>query len=220
MNSSTDTAASARPNRWLALVVRYWAVNMTMIHDRGSNWPGFGYSDAEKDEMRALAAKVPDAEFFWFAGSLTVVAISIFAVIVTAGMSAMVWAIGGKANMPDTPAATFFLGLAMQVVVSFALGLPAAMLICAALIGGWYAIPTADLPDRATTARYFHKLWFQITRMSLIMIAAVLPLWIFVPADSKFMVMVKMVVPVLGPTVSVLTTGYYFSARMQRKSAL
>jgi hypothetical protein len=25
--------------RWLALLVRYWAYNMSLIHSRGGNWP-------------------------------------------------------------------------------------------------------------------------------------------------------------------------------------
>lgn len=204
--------------RWLSLVVRYWAANMTLIHNRGSNWPGFGYSDAEKEEMRAMAAEVPESEYFWFAGILSVIAIAVFAVVVTAGMYCLIAAIGGEQNMPNTPASLFFLSLALECIVSLTIGLPAAMLPSAALAGRIYRVPDEALPSRAVTAHYFHKLCFQITRMSLIMTAAVLPLWLFVPADSKFMVMVRVIAPLLSPVVTGLSAAYYFTARLKRNA--
>ena len=33
--------------RWIALLVRYWSVNMTMAFRSGGYWPGFGYSARE-----------------------------------------------------------------------------------------------------------------------------------------------------------------------------
>src|SRR5579859_5579089 len=104
--------------RWLSLVVRYWAVNMTMIHDRRSNWPLFGYTDPEKEEMRQMARQVPTGEFYCFTGILVVIAISLFAVVVVSGMYCLLTAIGGEQNMPNTPASLFFLSLALECVVS------------------------------------------------------------------------------------------------------
>ena len=209
---------NSRPalERWLALVVRYWAANMTLIHSRGSNWPGFGYSDAEKEELRSIARKFPGSEYFAWVAVVAVVAIAIFVVIMIAGLSCLTYAIGGDQNMANAPAALFYLALALMMMVSLTVGLPAAMLPSAALVGRWFRVADADLPDRTTTARYFHKLWFQITRMSIVMLVVVLPLWLFVPYDSKFMVMGRMVAPLLSPVILVLTTAYYFSARLRR----
>ena len=201
--------------RWLSLVVRYWVYNMTLIHKRDNNWPGFGYSDDEKAEMSSLARRVPRPEYYWFVSINTVIAIALFAVVVVAGMYCLLAAIGGEQNMPSTPASLFFLSLALEAVVSLTIGLPLAMVVSAAIVGRWYGVADSDLPDRATTAHYFHKMWFQITRMATLMTCAVLPLWIFVPNDSKFMVVVKLIVPLLSPAVSVLTTAYYFSARLR-----
>jgi hypothetical protein len=202
-------------SRNLALVVRYWAVNMTLIHNRGSNWPGFGYSDDEKKELLALAVQVPKGEFFVFAAIKAVMAIAIFGLVVIAGMNGLIAAIGGEQNMPQTPASMFFLSLALELVVSLSVGLPVAMLITAALVGRCFKVVDSCLPDRSATGRYFHKLWFQITRIAVVMTCAVLPLWIWVPNDSKFMVMIRVVAPLLSPVVSVLTMIYYFSARLQ-----
>jgi len=202
--------------RWLSLLVRYWAANMTMIHDRRNNWPGFGYSDDEKSEMSQLANQVPRGEFRSFTVVTTVIAITMFAIVVVAGMSCLLSAIGGEQNMSKTPASLFFLSLALECIVSLTLCLPIAMLIAAAIVGRWYAIPASALPDRPTTAHYFHKMWFQITRMTVIMTCLVLPLWIYVPDDSKFMAVIKLVVPLLSPVASVMTTVFYFSSRRQR----
>jgi hypothetical protein len=147
---------------------------------------------------------------------VAVVAIAIFVVIVIAGLSCLTYVTGGDQNMANTPAALFYLVLALMMVVSLTVGLPAAMLPSAALVGRWFRVKDEDLPDPATTAHYFHKLWFQITRISIVMICVVLPLWLFVPNDSKFWVMGRLVAPLLSPVILVLTTAYYFSARLQR----
>jgi hypothetical protein len=68
------------------------------------------------------------------------------------------------------------------------------------------------------TAHFFHKLWFQITRMALLLVCALLPLWIFVPGDSKMFVIAKLVLPLLSPAVAALTAGYYFTARLRRSA--
>ena len=202
--------------RWLALVVRYWAANMTLIHSRGSNWLGFGYTADEKAEMQSIAGKFSGTEYFVWVAVVALIAVAIFAAIVIAGMSCLTYAIGGDQNMPNTPDALFYLALALMMVVSLTVGLPAAMLPSAALVGRWFRVADSDLPDPATPAHYFHKLWFQIARMTIIMICVVLPLWLFVPNDSKFWVMGRLVAPLLSPVVLVLTTAYYFSARLQR----
>jgi len=40
----------------LALFIRHWSANMTVVHERMGNWPGFGYSD---DSIRLLKLRPP-----------------------------------------------------------------------------------------------------------------------------------------------------------------
>ena len=40
--------------RWIALLVRYWAYNMTLAFNQGSYYPGFGYSEDEKDTLKLV----------------------------------------------------------------------------------------------------------------------------------------------------------------------
>jgi hypothetical protein len=207
--------SSAKLERWLALVVRYWSFNMTLIHDRGSNWPGFGYSDEEKAKLRSIAAKVPGVEYSLWLALAVVFILAIITAITLGGMNIMVSAIGGEKNMAGLPEIVFYLQLILDLVVSFAIGFPLAMLPAAALAGRFFGIADTALPDRPTTAYFFHKLWFQITRISLVLSTALLGLWIFVPTDSKFWVISRLIVPLLSPAVAALSAAYYFSARLR-----
>jgi hypothetical protein len=90
------------------------------------------------------------------------------------------------------------------------------MLPAAALVGRWFGVADSVLPDRTTTSHYFHKLWFQIARIAMLGALALIPLWIFVPADSKLWVIGKLVLPLLSPAVAALTAAYYFTARLRQ----
>ena len=216
MNALPDSRSTLE--RWLALVVRYWAANMTLVHQRGQDWPGFGYSGDEKSEMQSIAEKFSGREFFAWLAIVAVVFIAISGAVMFAGFSCLTYAVGGERNMANTPDSLFYLTFGLMIVVCLAIGFPAAMLLSAALVGRWFKVAASDLPDRAATARYCHKLWFQISRMSIIMMVVLLPLWIFIPNDSKFWVTSRLVVPLLSPVVLVLTAAYYFSARLPRSA--
>ncbi|MGA3017601.1 MAG: hypothetical protein ABSF62_10820 [Bryobacteraceae bacterium] len=216
MNALPDSRPALE--RWLALVVRYWAANMTLIHNRGQSWPGFGYTDTEKAEMRSISEKFPGREYFAWVGIAAVAAIAFFGVIMFAGFSCLTYATGGEQNMANTPDSLLYLAFGLMLVTCFTIGFPAAMLLSAALAGWLFRVKDPDLPDGATTARYCYKLWLQISRMSAVMIVILLPVWIFVPNDSKLWVTARLVVPLLSPVVLVLTAAYYFSARLPRSA--
>ena len=195
------------------MLVRYWAFNMTLVHNRGVDWPGFGYTDAEKTELKSISEKYPSVEFYVWLGLAVVFALAIFAGVAIAGMSLLSYAIGGEKNMANTPEALFYLAFALQLLVSLSLGFPLAMLPAAALTGRFFAVQDDDLPSGPTTAHYFHKLWFQIARIAAVVVAVCVPLWIFVPGDSKFYVVLRLVIPMLSPAVAALTSAYFFIGR-------
>jgi hypothetical protein len=204
--------------RWSALLVRYWAFNMSLV-DRRGGWLGFRYTEEEKAALEAIAAKVPRFEYYVWIALTALFYLVIAAVVATVGMNCLIVVIGGEQNMSKTPAPLFFAQLALDLAVGFAVGFPAAMLPAAALAGRWFAVADAALPDRAATAHYFHKLWFQITRMALVCLLVLLPLWLFVPDDSKFFLVSRLVLPLLSPAVAALTAAYYFTARLRRGAA-
>jgi hypothetical protein len=205
--------------RWLALVVRYWAYNMTLVHNRGTSWPGFGYTDDEKAELRSIAQSYSIIQYYSWLALVVVFALVIFGVVAVAGMQCLLYAIGGEQHMATTPAPLFFLSLALEVTVSLSLGLPLAMLPAAVLTAKFFQVDRKDLPDGLTTAHYFHKLWLQITRITLVLLAISVPLWIFVPGDSKFFVLLKLVIPLLSPAVAALTSVYFLSAHVSKPAS-
>jgi hypothetical protein len=203
--------------RALALLVRHWAFNMTLIHDRGGTWPGFGYSPAEQTELRAIAKSVPLLEYGLWTGLVAVIFIAIIVGVMFAGMTCLGYALGGAQNLSAAPASILALGLALVMVVSFSIGLPAAMLPASALAGRLFSVADADLPDGVVSAHYIHKLWFQVTRMVLVLLVALIPLWLFVPGDSRFLLIARLVLPLLSPAVAALSSAYYLSARLRKR---
>jgi hypothetical protein len=85
-------------------------------------------------------------------------------------------------------------------------------------VGRWFAVKDADLPSRSITSIYFRRLWFQITRVAVLCSAAILPLWVFLPDNSKSWVVSQLVVPLLSPAVAALTATYYLTARLRQKA--
>ncbi len=187
---------------------------MTLIHIRGGNWPGFRYNDEEKAQLQAIADRSDSIEYFIWAALFAVFFIMII-ISTVAEMSCVTFVIGGEQNMST---ALFALTMVLVIVVSFTMGLPAAMLPAAALVGRWCGVADADLPDHATTAHYYYKLWFQVTRVAIISLIILVPLWIFVPSDSKILVIGQLVLPLLSPAVGAITTSYYFSTRLRQSN--
>jgi len=216
--SRVSDATPSHLERWLALAVRYWAFNMSLVHDRGSNWPGFRYSDEEKDTLRSIASKGSEAEYtVWLALAVAFILL-IMAGVTIIGINLLLAASGGEKNMANTPMAAFYLELVLDLVVSLSIGFPLAMVPAAALVGRWFAVKDADLPSRSITSIYFRRLWFQITRVAVLCSAAILPLWVFLPDNSKFWVVSQLVVPLLSPAVAALTATYYLTARLRQKA--
>jgi hypothetical protein len=197
--------------RWIALLVRYWAYNMTLAFNQGSYYPGFGYSEDEKEEMASFSQECSFGQYLVWTGVVALVAIAVIVATCMPGMYYVIFKTSGT-----LPASIFYLSMGMTLVGCFTIGLPVAMLLSSALVGRLYGIADSDLPDRATTARFFHKMWFQLTRMAIMVVAILVPVWIFVPDNSKFWVTLKLVIPLLGPAAAVLSGAYYLSIRMRR----
>jgi hypothetical protein len=184
---------------------------MTLAFKSGSYWPGFGYSNGEKAEMTFVSQKCSFGQFLVWAVFVALVAIPVIVATCMPGMYYVIFKTGAI-----LPASIFFLSMGVTIVGCFTIGLPVAMLLSSALVGRLYGIANSDLPDRATTARFFHKLRFQLTRMAIVMMAILVPVWILVPDNSKFWVTLKLVIPFLGSAALVITGAYYLSIRLRR----
>jgi hypothetical protein len=200
-------ASRSTMERWIALLVRYWAVNMTIAFQSAGYWPGFGYSKDEKAEMARLSQKCSLKQFVFWVFVVALIALPLIGV----PMVPMIYLPAGPATAP-----IFLLLMGMAMVVCFTVAIPVAMLLSSALMGKIYTIPDSELPDRSTTARLFHKFWFQLTRIAIVMTAILVAAWIFIPDNSKVMVTLNLVMPFLAPAVSVSVAAYLLSARLRR----
>ncbi len=198
--------------RWIALLVRYWAFNMTLASQFGSYWPGFGYSENEKAEMASISQKCPLGQFLVWLLIVAFVAMPVIAVTSMPGMYFVIY----KSDPATLPESIFFLSMGVAIVGCFTIGIPVSMLLSSALVGRLYKVANSDLPDRATTARFFHRLWFQLTRMAIVLMVILVPVWILVPDSSKFWVTQKLVMPFLGPVTLVIISAFYLSTRLKR----
>ncbi len=201
--------------RWLALLVRYWSRNMDLVDRRGGYAPGFGYTEQEKAHMHELAARISLGEFSVWLVLCAVLFILILVLLVMLAAFSVTMGFGPVHDLPNLAAAPFFLGLGLVALASLAIGLPLAMLPAAALTGRLFRVADSDLPDNALTAHFFHKLWFQITRIALIVVIALVPLWLLLPGDSDIMLIVRLVASLLGPAVASLTMAYTLAARLR-----
>ena len=202
MNSTTP----ARGGRALGLLVRHWACNMTLVHDQGSAWPGFGYTPDEQTVLRTLARRVPSFEFTTWMAFVVLLALVTFAGF--ALLAAAQWAGNGANDSPESASGTaFLLSLGVAFVVSLAVGFPAAMLAASVATGRLFNVSDAALPDAAARDHFLHKLSFQLARVALLGSAVIVALCLWLP--DRVWLLTRCVVPVLGPAVGLSTLLYY-----------
>ncbi len=203
-------AAGGRPSV-VVLFARFWAANMDRIHARGSSWPGFGYTPDEQADLHRLAAAVPDLEFV----ATMAVAVTLTLVAAAAAVGVAFWHLDSRygADPAQTPAAGFFLPLALAAAATLAVGLPAALLAAAWVSGRAFRPAVAGLPDARLARHVFAKAVRQLARAGVVVSGACLAGWLFAPANAKRDLLLHVVLPTLAPIVSVLTAAYYFARR-------
>jgi len=206
---STTSATATPPHRLgraVGLLVRYWACNMTLVHDQGSFWPGFGYSLDEQAALRAIARRVPAPEFLVWMTFVVVFALLCFAGLALLGT----WWLASNSSghsLDSVSATAFMLNLGVQLVASLAVGLPTAMFASSALTGRLFYVSDAELPDSPTRDHYAHKLSFQLLRAGLMCSAVVVAICLWLP--DRDWLLTRCVLPVLVPAVSLATALYY-----------
>jgi hypothetical protein len=202
MNGNTPQ----RLGRAFGLLVRYWACNMTLVHDQGGVWPGFGYSLSEQSALRTIARRVPSIEF-----SVWMTFVVVFTLLCLGGLTLFaIWLLASTRvghSLESVSATTFLLNLGVVMVASLAVGFPAAMLVGSLLTGRLFGVSEADLPDAPVRAHYVHKLSFQLLRFAFLGSAVVVAMCLWLP--DRIWLLTRCVLPVLGPAVSLAIALYY-----------
>lgn len=210
-----DTLLTAIVPRYAIRFVRFWCHNMDAVHAARMEWPGFGYTEPEKAEMKRIAGHIGARE-----AMLTYVLVVILMLIASAFsvISAFNLLSAVYPRAQDTPATVFFLYLAAACILALTVGLVGSLLLAVWLVGLLYAPAPESLPDAAFVGMMFPKVVWQITRMSLLMVAVSLLYWIFVPTGSKLDLFIRGLVPLLSPVVTSMTLLMYAAGRVRRAS--
>ncbi len=159
-----------------------WARLLMPIRQGGMSWPGFSYTDAEWEQMAALADVVEPATAFWFKIVNAVVFIALAAILVFGGFLPLMNAL--YPNPADVRPLPFALLLASTALLALGIGLPLSMRVAAWLVAGKLRSRFTATPQ---TAALWAKVSWQIRRMVVLMCGALVPgmlLWIALDIDG------------------------------------
>lgn len=179
---------------------------MTIVHDQGTVWPGFGYSQSEQDALRAIARRVPSFEFTVWIAFVVVFALTGFAGLTLLGTWLLARTSAGH-SLDSVSGTAFVVNLGVEMVASLAVGVPAAMFAASSFTGRLFEVSDADLPGAPFRAHYVRKLGFQLTRLALLGSLVVVAMCLWLP--DRVWLLTRCVMPVLVPAVSLATALYY-----------
>jgi hypothetical protein len=140
------------------MLLRYWAVNMSMARASGQTYvPGFGYNAVEWERLETIAATVPRAAVFvWLAAA---VVLYLVGAAVLVGFDLLVVASRLWPSPATAPEWGFFLLLASTGLVALSVLMPLSI-----AGGGWLADhvtgtrpPRGDEDDAALEAKVRHQ---------------------------------------------------------------
>lgn len=156
-------------------VVQYWAYNMNLIHRGGMEWPGFGYSDAEKEQLAALSTGLSFGQYLAFLFLNSILFISLAGFVVGVGVIPVATLLD-----PEHKSGGVFLGcLAVGAVVCLGFGIPATMGYTAVILNAIKSPKEPGAVSDEQAATLYHKMNHQITRMGVIMGILLVPIVLF-----------------------------------------
>lgn len=184
------------------IILQHWAYNMTLLHNFGVSYPGFGYTEEEKQQLGVLAKGVSMSGHLGF-GSLN--ALYFFAL---AGFVMGYGAIPLAFLLDPThqSAGVFFGCMGLGIAVGIGLGVPTAMGLTALTLRliGKEPQPT-EVSERVISALY-RKMHRQLMRAAIVAGVLIGPWVLFgmTQVGGQFMELLKRVVVTLSPFVAVL----------------
>jgi hypothetical protein len=184
-------------------VLQYWAYNMNLIHRGKMEWPGFGYTDAEKEQLAALSAGLSELRFMAFLFVNTVLFLALGAFVFIAGVLPVAVLLD-----PNHQSGMVFLGsMAGGTVVLLGFGLPATMAWSALALNMLLSQPPPGAVSDEEAAALYHKMNRQITRMGVILGILLIPLVIFgsTRIGGHFMDLAQRIVTTVMPFAVLIT---------------
>ncbi|HMU39669.1 MAG TPA: hypothetical protein PKE31_11730 [Pseudomonadota bacterium] len=114
--------APAKPSAVFTLV-SYWAYNMTQLHNLGIRYPGFGYTDEEKQQLEALAKQVTVFGYMGFGVLNAVYFLGLAGFVMGAGAFPLMFLL----DPTHQSGGVFLACMGFGIAVSIGLGLPTSM---------------------------------------------------------------------------------------------
>ena len=184
-------------------VVQYWAYNMNLIHRGSMEWPGFGYTDAEKEQLAALATGLSFGQYlaFLFLNSILFIALAGF--VVAVGVLPIATLLD-----PEHKSGMVFLGsLGGGAVLCLGFGIPATMAYTAVILNAIKSPSEPGAVSEEQAAALYHKMNYQITRMGVIMGVLLVPLVIFgrTQIGGQVVALAKQVITAIMPFALLIT---------------
>ena len=195
-------------------VIQYWAYNMNLIHRLAMEWPGFGYSDEEKEQLAALGSGVSGFRYAAFLLLNSTFFIALAAVVIWLGVMPM-------ATMLDPEHKSgllFLMCLALGAVLCLGFGIPATMGFTALTMNAISRPTDAGPVTEEQAAALYRKMSFQITRMGVIMSVLLVPLVIFgrTQLGEQVLAFVKSAIVMIMPFALLLTAMRALAPKLKR----
>jgi len=196
-------------------IVQYWAYNMELIHRWKMEWPGFGYTDEEKEQLAALASGLSFWQYFafWVLNAMFFIGLAGF--VVFFGVLPVALLLD-----PQHQSGGVFLGcLASGTVVCLGFGIPAAMALTATTLN-FVTRPShgGGVSDEQAAALY-DKMNRQLTRMGVILGVLLIPLVLFgrTKIGGHVIELVQHLIVVIAPFAWIITILRVLAPKLKSK---
>jgi hypothetical protein len=187
---------------------------MNLIHRGAMEWPGFTYTDEEKEQLSSLAAGLTSFKFGAFLFVNTVIFITLAAIVVWFGVMPMATVLDPE----HKSGLIFLLCLALGAAVSLGLGLPASLAFSSMTMNAISGPVDPGPVTEEQAAALYRKMQFQITRMGLIMSFLLVPLVIVGRTElgGKIIEFVRSAIVMIAPFAVLLTVMRAMGPRFKR----
>ncbi|MBP6608050.1 MAG: hypothetical protein KA258_00600 [Deltaproteobacteria bacterium] len=184
------------------IILQHWAYNITLLHNLGVSYPGFGYSEEEKQQLGQLAKGVTVSGHLGF-GMLNALYFLFLAGLVM-GYGAMPLAF--LLDPSHQSAGVFFGCLGLGLALGIGLGIPTAMGLTALTLRWLGKEPQPTEVDAKTIVALYRKLHHQLMRAAIVAGVLIGPFVLFgmTQVGGQLLEFVKRVVVTVTPFALVL----------------
>lgn len=184
------------------ILMQHWAYNMTLWHNFGVSYPGFGYTEEEKQQLGALAKGVSLSGFLGFGSLNTLYFLALAGFVMGYGAMPLAFLL----DPSHQSAGVFFGCLGLGLAVGIGLGIPTAMTLTALTLRLIGDPPKQTEVSDEVVAKLAQKMGKQLVRAGVVAGVLVGPWVLFgmTQVGAQVMELLRRVVVTLSPFVLVI----------------